>query len=46
MAVIVGFIIVHIALALLVPKTLVGMITGGPKLGMRHKNVPTSEARP
>jgi thiosulfate reductase cytochrome b subunit len=30
MALIVGFLIVHIALALLVPRTLVAMVTGGP----------------
>jgi thiosulfate reductase cytochrome b subunit len=32
MAVIVGFLIVHVALALLVPKTLWAMVTGGPRL--------------
>jgi thiosulfate reductase cytochrome b subunit len=32
MAAIVGFVLVHVALALLVPQTLVGMITGGPKV--------------
>jgi thiosulfate reductase cytochrome b subunit len=30
MALIVGFVVVHVALALLVPKTLAAMITGGP----------------
>jgi thiosulfate reductase cytochrome b subunit len=30
MTAIVGFVIVHVALALLVPKTLVAMVTGGP----------------
>jgi thiosulfate reductase cytochrome b subunit len=30
MAAIVGFLVIHIALALLVPKTLVAMVTGGP----------------
>jgi thiosulfate reductase cytochrome b subunit len=30
MAVIVGFIVVHVSLALLVPQTLVAMVTGGP----------------
>ena len=30
MAAIVGFLIVHVALALLVPKTIVAMLTGGP----------------
>ena len=33
MAVIVGFLAVHVALALLVPKTLWAMVTGGPRLG-------------
>ena len=32
MAAIVGFLIVHVALALLVPRTLVAMITGGPRI--------------
>ena len=32
MAVIVGFLIVHVALALLVPKTLWAMLAGGPRL--------------
>jgi len=35
MAVIVGFLIVHVALALLVPKTLWAMVTGGPRLATR-----------
>ena len=30
MAAIVGFLVVHVALALLVPKTIVAMVTGGP----------------
>ena len=30
MAAIVGFLVVHVALALLVPKTIKAMITGGP----------------
>ena len=33
MAVIVGFLIVHVALAVLVPRTLWAMLTGGPRLG-------------
>ncbi len=37
MAVIVGFLIVHVALALLVPKTLGAMVTGGPRLGPRGR---------
>jgi thiosulfate reductase cytochrome b subunit len=32
MAAIVGFVLVHVALALLVPQTLIGMLTGGPKI--------------
>ncbi len=32
MAIIVGFLIVHVALALLVPSTLKAMLTGGPRL--------------
>jgi thiosulfate reductase cytochrome b subunit len=35
MSVIVGFLIVHVALALLVPKTLWAMIAGGPPVGRR-----------
>jgi len=33
MSVIVGFLVVHVALSLLVPRTLLAMLTGGPKLG-------------
>ena len=33
MAVIVGFLVVHVALAVLVPRTLLAMLTGGPRLG-------------
>ena len=32
MAAIVGFLVVHVALALLVPKTIGAMITGGPRV--------------
>lgn len=35
MAVIVGFLVVHVALALLVPRTLWAMLTGGPSLPVR-----------
>lgn len=35
MAVIVGFLFVHVALALLVPSTLAAMLTGGPRLPRR-----------
>ena len=37
MAVIVGFLIVHVALALLVPKTLWAMVAGGPRLARRSR---------
>jgi thiosulfate reductase cytochrome b subunit len=35
MAVIVGFLLVHVALALLVPRTLLAMLTGGPRVPRR-----------
>ena len=35
MAVIVGFLVVHVVLALVVPRTLLAMITGGPRLPPR-----------
>jgi thiosulfate reductase cytochrome b subunit len=38
MAVIVGFLIVHVALALLVPKTLWAMLAGGPRLEARGRS--------
>jgi thiosulfate reductase cytochrome b subunit len=41
MAVIVGFLLVHVALALLVPRTLWAMLTGGPRIASR-----TSRAQP
>jgi thiosulfate reductase cytochrome b subunit len=37
MAVIVGFLLVHVALALLVPRTLWAMIAGGPRLRPRGR---------
>ena len=37
MAVIVGFLLVHLALALLVPKTLWAMLSGGPRLRARGR---------
>ena len=37
MVVIVGFLAVHVALALLVPRTLLAMLTGGPRLGGRAR---------
>lgn len=33
MVVIVGFLVVHVLLALLVPRTLLSMLTGGPRIG-------------
>lgn len=36
MAVIVGFLAVHVALALLVPRTMVAMFTGGPRIPSRR----------
>ena len=43
MAVIVGFLVVHVALALLVPRTMLAMLTGGPRLPPRMRS---KEARP
>jgi thiosulfate reductase cytochrome b subunit len=40
MSVIVGFVVVHVALALLVPKTLWAMLTGGPRLNPAPKQKP------
>ena len=42
MAAIVGFLIVHVALALLVPKTIGAMVTGGPEV--EPDGVPPAEA--
>jgi hypothetical protein len=33
MAAIVAFLVIHVALALIVPKTIGAMITGGPEVG-------------
>lgn len=41
MTVIVGFVIVHVALALLVPSTLRAMFTGGPRVASRRAGVRT-----
>jgi len=43
MAAIVLFLIVHIALALLIPRTLVGMLTGGPVVKDSDKPLPASD---
>ncbi len=40
MTAIVGFVIVHVALALLVPQTLVGMVTGGPNVDDKAEHSP------
>lgn len=40
MAAVVGFLFIHVALALLVPKTLVAMVTGGPAVPDRTASVP------
>ena len=40
MGVIVGFLVVHVALAVLVPRTLVSMVTGGPRVGGPHAGGP------
>jgi thiosulfate reductase cytochrome b subunit len=42
MAVITGFLVVHVALAVLVPRTMLAMLTGGPRLPPRTR---TKEAR-
>jgi thiosulfate reductase cytochrome b subunit len=44
MAAIVLFLLVHVALALLVPKTLVAMVTGGPELDAPPRAAPSAPA--
>jgi thiosulfate reductase cytochrome b subunit len=44
MAAIVGFLVVHVTLALLVPKTIVNMLTGGPTVSDVPPSRPQSEA--
>ena len=44
MSVIVGFVLVHVALALLVPQTLWAMLTGGPRLKPRPGRVHASSS--
>ncbi|HEY9215491.1 MAG TPA: cytochrome b/b6 domain-containing protein [Ancylobacter sp.] len=36
------FMVVHIALALLVPRTILAMLTGGPRVDARHSDAPVS----
>jgi thiosulfate reductase cytochrome b subunit len=43
MAVIVGFLAVHVALSLLVPSTLWAMLTGGPRVVSRFRRPPAGE---
>jgi thiosulfate reductase cytochrome b subunit len=44
MSAIVLFLVVHVALALLVPKTLVAMMTGGPKIDADRRDVSAKPA--
>ncbi len=44
MAVIVGFLVVHVALALLVPRTLLAMVAGGPRVPPRRARRGRAEA--
>jgi thiosulfate reductase cytochrome b subunit len=44
MAAIVGFLLVHVLLALLVPRTLVAMLTGGPQLKPAPPATPPADA--
>jgi thiosulfate reductase cytochrome b subunit len=44
MAAIVGFIVVHVSLALLVPQSLVAMVTGGPVVDVEPTPVPDAAA--
>ncbi len=46
MAAIVGFICVHVALALLVPKTIGAMVTGGPRVDDDAPALPVLDAAP
>jgi hypothetical protein len=43
MAAIVVFLVVHVGLALLVPRTLVGMVTGGPRVKDAGDPTPTAD---
>jgi thiosulfate reductase cytochrome b subunit len=44
MAAIVGFLLVHVTLALLVPKSVIAMVTGGPSIGQTVSGRGTVEA--
>ncbi len=43
MAILVGFLLVHVALALLVPQTLWAMLTGGPRVGPSGHGKPVAK---
>ena len=45
MAVIVGFLVVHVALSLLVPRTLWAMLTGGPRVPATRTGTQTGDTR-
>jgi len=44
MSCIVGFLVVHVALALLVPRTLLAMVTGGPLVAPRRRRLASQPA--
>lgn len=46
MALIVGFLVVHVTLALLVPRTLLAMLSGGPVVDARTPDATTADAQP
>lgn len=46
MAAIVGFLVVHVALALIVPSTIVAMLTGGPRVDRRTGRPVPTDASP
>jgi thiosulfate reductase cytochrome b subunit len=46
MTAIVGFMVVHITLALLVPHTLVAMVTGGPEIAAKPQPLPQPQLEP
>ncbi len=46
MALIVGFLVVHVALALLVPKTIGAMVTGGPVVDDESADPTDAAAKP
>lgn len=46
MVAIVGFVLVHVALALIVPQTLLAMLKGGPRVLKTPPDLPSAEADP